>query len=165
MPLHNDDTSNKLDVNTIKIFTIYAHDDKKAKERFYRQLAIYSRNKMIDLWDEDRIPPGPRLMQEEINDHIDSSRIILLLVSPNFTYTMRCLTSMDYAVQRSVEDKKTIIPIYIRLTDWPEAPFEKLLTLPRNGPPILEASSIEAAWYETAKEIRTVCDGLRNPKK
>src|SRR5260370_22739861 len=70
---------NSPNANTIKIFTIYAATDKPHKERLETQLSAYTWNGMMDLWDRDRINPSAGLIQQEIDKHIDSSQVILLL--------------------------------------------------------------------------------------
>ena len=150
-----------LDANTIKIFTIYADADKLHKERLETQLSPYVWSGMMDLWDRNRITPGAALIQQEIDKHIDSSQVILLLISPNFPASKQCLSEMARATQRRTNSEAIIIPIYIRPTDWPEAPFEGLLALPRSGEPVNSWSKVDEAWYDVAVDIRKACEGLR----
>jgi hypothetical protein len=164
MPIKNNATQNSLNANTIKIFTIYADADKLHKERLATQLSPYIWNQLMDLWDRDRINPSAELIQQEIDNHIDSSQVILLLVSPHFPASKQCLTEMERAMQRRTTSKTIIIPIYIRPTDWPEAPFEGLLALPRNGKPVSSWSNADDAWHNVAVDIRKACEGLRKPQ-
>src|SRR6266566_5320135 len=161
MSLQNNAAQNSQNANTIKIFIIYANTDKLHKERLETQLSPYRLNGMMDLWDRDCINPGAGLMQQEIDKHIDSSQVILLLVSPHFPAFKQCLTEMARAMQRRATSKVIIIPINIRPTDWPEAPFEGLLALPRNGKPVSSWPNADEAWYNVAVDIRKACEGLR----
>ena len=161
MSLHNNAAQNSQNANTIKIFIIYANTDKLHKERLETQLSPYRLNGMMDLWDRDCINPGAGLMQQEIDKQIDSSQVILLLVSPHFPAFKQCLTEMARAMQRRAASKVIIIPINIRPTDWPEAPFEGLLALPRNGKPVGSWPNADEAWYNVAVDIRKACEGLR----
>jgi nucleoside phosphorylase len=156
---------NIQNANAIKIFTIYAPADKLHKERLETQLFPYTLSGMMDLWDRDRINPAAGLIQQEIDKHIDSSQVILLLVSPHFSASKQCLTEMARAMQRRITGKIIIIPINIRPTDWPEAPFEGLLALPRNGRPVNSWSNTDEAWYDVAVDIRKACQELRKPRK
>ncbi len=147
--------------NTIKVFTIYANADRQHKERLETQLSPYIWNGLMDLSDRDRINPGTALIQQEIDKQIDSSQVILLLISPHFPASKQCLAEMARAMQRRATNKTIIIPIYIRPTDWPEAPFEGLLALPRSGEPVNSWSKVDEAWYNVAVDIRKACEGLR----
>jgi hypothetical protein len=164
IPVEDTAMQNSRNTNAIKIFTIYADADKHHKQRLDTQLAAYTWNGMMDLWDRDRINPSPELMQQEIDKHIDSSQVILLLVSPHFPASKQCLMEMECAMQPRTTGKKIIIPIYIRPTDWPQAPFEGLLPLPRNREPVSAWPNADNAWYDVAVDIRKACEGLRKPQ-
>ena len=158
-----EDTLPMQNSNSIKIYTIYADADKIHKQRLETQLAAYTWNGMITLWDKGLINAGPELTQQEINTYIDTAQIILLLISPNFSADKNCVTDMRRAMQRRIDKKTTVIPIYIRPTDWPGAPFEGLLSLPRNKPPVSSWSKADEAWYDVAIDIRRACEGARRP--
>ncbi len=151
----------KRSANPIRVFTIFANADTLHKERLETQLSPYTWNGMIDLWDRDSISASSNSIQQEINNHLDSSRIILLLVSPQFTASRQCLIEMEYAMQRRASGKAIVIPINIRPIDWLDAPFKDLLSLPRNGKPVVSWSSADEAWYNIAVDIRKVCEGER----
>ena len=156
-------TTPTINTGGIKIYTIYADEDKIHKQRLDTQLASYKRSGMMDLWDKDRIYATTELTQQKINNYIDTAQIILLLVSPNFSASEECATEMDRAMLRRKDHKTIVIPIYIRPTDWPAAPFEGLLSLPRDKRPVTSWPKADEAWYSVAVDIRRACDGLRTP--
>ncbi|HEU5228449.1 MAG TPA: toll/interleukin-1 receptor domain-containing protein, partial [Ktedonobacteraceae bacterium] len=148
--------------NTIKISIIYAEADKHYKERLRTHLAPQIRSKLIELWDEDSLSGGTDKLKE-VSKHIISSRIILLMVSPDFAASEECYTEMELAMQQRADDKAVVIPIRVRPTDWPGAPFEGLLPLPRDGKPIssLSSSQMDEAWRDVAKDLYNMCEGER----
>src|ERR1700694_3959666 len=102
---------------------------------------------MMELWDRDRINPIAGLIQQEIDKHVDSSQVILLLVSPHFPASKQCLTELARAMLSHTTSKAIIIPIYIRPTVLPQSPFEGFLALPRSRKSVSSWSNADEAWY------------------
>jgi hypothetical protein len=159
-PPSDEDTLPMQNATGVAIYTIYTDADKMHKDRLETQLAAYTWNGSITLWDKSLLGAGADV--QDINQYIDAARVILLLVSPNFPGSKDCIRDMKRAMQRRVDKNTIVIPIYIRPTDWPGAPFEGLLSLPRNKQPVSTWSRADDAWYDVAVDIRKVCDGLRN---
>ena len=151
------------DTGAVKIYTIYADEDKIHKQRLDTQLAAYKRSRLMDVWDKDRINASPEFIQQEIDKYIDTAQIILLLVSPNFSASEECVLDMERAMLRRKDHKTIVIPIYIRPVEWPKSPFEGLLSLPRDKRPVTSWPKADEAWYSVAVDIRRACDGLRTP--
>jgi TIR domain len=66
-----------------KIFVSYSHKDKKLFDEFKTMLAPAIRKGVVDLWDDNRIAPGSK-WKNEIKKALDSAKIAVLLVSPDF---------------------------------------------------------------------------------
>ena len=73
----------------------------------------------------------------EIEAHLNSAHIILLLVSPDLMASDYCYSiEMKLAMERHAAKTARVIPIILRPTDWKKAPFSKLQVLPSNHRPI-----------------------------
>jgi len=86
-----------------------------------------------------------------------------LLISSDFIVSQQ-LNDVDVkrAMERNDAKEATVIPVLLRPTDdLEEAPFGKLLSIPRNGKPVTKWSDRDEAFAEIAKEIRNVVEALK----
>ena len=67
----------------VKIFFCYAHEDEALLNKLKAHLMPLQREKLIDVWHNRDIKAGTE-WEREIDKHLNSAQIILLLVSPDF---------------------------------------------------------------------------------
>ncbi|QKQ76203.1 toll/interleukin-1 receptor domain-containing protein [Nostoc sp. TCL240-02] len=73
----------------IELFYSYAHEDEKLRDKLEKHLALLEREGVITGWHDRKIGAGKE-WQNEIDTHLNSSQIILLLVSANFIASDYC---------------------------------------------------------------------------
>lgn len=84
----------------IEVFLCYARKDKVLREALESHLEALRRSGQITLWYDREILPGVE-WKREIDTHLDTADIILLLVSPNFMRSNYCYsTEMCRALER-----------------------------------------------------------------
>ena len=74
---------------TIEVFFCYAHEDRTWREELERHLSVLKRSGQIAMWYDRLIRPGAE-WEREIDTHLNSTEIILLLVSPYFIASDYC---------------------------------------------------------------------------
>ena len=65
------------------VFCSYAHEDEALHEELEKHLSMLQANGVIDSWHDRAIPAGKE-WASEMNEHLNSAQIILLLISPDF---------------------------------------------------------------------------------
>jgi len=142
------------EVPLIKIFYSYAHEDELLRNELEKHLSLLKRQGRIDEWYDHNISAGAEWVQE-IDTHLNTASIILLLISPDFMSSEYCYsTEMKRALERHDARRARVIPIILRPVDWLSAPFGKLLVLPPEGRPITSWANRDEAFLEVTRGIR-----------
>src|SRR5438067_1035208 len=76
-------------IPTIEIFLCYAHEDEELRKGLEKQLRALKRQGLINTWHDRNISAGAE-WEREIDKHLNTARIILLLVSPDFMDSDNC---------------------------------------------------------------------------
>jgi integrase len=142
----------------LEIFFCYAREDEELRQGLEKQLRALRRQGIIDIWYDREISPGKE-WEVEIDKHLKSADIILLLVSSDFMDSDYCYgIELRRAMQRHERGEAVVIPIILRPVYWQGAPFGKLQALPTDGKPVIDPSwhYLDRAFYDIAEGIRTV---------
>ena len=144
------------------VFFSYSHKDEGLRDELETHLKLLQRQGIISTWHDRKILPGGE-WGDEIDNHLERARIILLLVSADFLASDYC---WDIEVRRAVErhdaGEAVVIPIMLRACDWKGTPFEKIQGLPKNMTPVTASNDRDAVWAAVAKGIRAVAESLNN---
>jgi hypothetical protein len=144
----------------IEIFYSYAHKDERLKEKLDIHLSLLKQEGLIMGWYDREIRAGAE-WASEIEAHLNSAHVILLLISPDFMASDYCYSiEMKRALERHDAQEAHIIPVILRPTDWERAPFGKLQALPTDRRPITRWSNRDEAFLHVAQDIRKVVDEL-----
>ncbi len=146
----------------IEVLLCYANED----ERFSKELAIYlgalQRQEFFNLWSDHNISAGTEYLHE-IDEHLKTAQIILLLISVYFINSDYCWKiQMQQAIERHNRGEAIVIPIIVRPVYFQRAPFAKLMPLPTNGKPIIDSSwhNPDDAFYDVSEGIRKAAEKL-----
>ena len=145
----------------LKLFYCYAHEDKALRDALDIHLTSMKRHDMITVWYDREISPGT-MWEREIDKHLTTSDIILLLVSAPFLASDYCYgIEMKKAMERHEAGTARVVPIILRPVDWEDAPFSQLQVLPTGAKPVTRWSDRDEAFEDIAKALRKVVKDLR----
>jgi hypothetical protein len=147
-------------VEPVEIFYSYSHKDEKLRDQLAVHLTMLQRQGVIKAWHDRSIGAGSE-WAKEIDDKINSARIILLLVSANFLASDYCYSiEMSRALERHEAGEALVIPIILKPVDWSGAPFGKLQAFPKNAKPVTTWSDRDKAFVDIAQGIRKAVEEI-----
>jgi hypothetical protein len=142
----------------LEVFFSYAHEDEELKVKLADQLAVLQRLGAITSWDDRMIDAGSE-WRAEIERHLDTAQVILLLVSADFLASEFCYgVEMKRAIERHRRGEARVIPVILRACLWKRAPFGELQALPRDGKAI-------TTWANMDEAFRNVAEGIERAVK
>jgi len=143
------------------LFFSYSHRDETLRDELEIHLTMLKRQGVITTWHDRRIGAGKEF-GKEISHYLEEAEIILLLVSPDFLASDYCYdVEMARALDRHETHEACVIPVILRPCDWHNAPFAKLLAVPKDGKPVTKYPNQDDAFLEIAGAIRVAANKLR----
>jgi len=151
----------KLFDDQITLFYSYAHNDESLRKELEKHLSLLRNQGFIAQWYDRDISAGTE-WASQINNHLNTAHIILLLISADFLASHYCYSiEMKRALERHKIGEACVIPILLRPVDWRDAPFSMLQALPQNAQPVTTWKNRDLAFADIAKQIHKVVDELR----
>lgn len=142
----------------IKVFFSYSHKDEQLRDELAKHLTSMRRQGVIADWHDRKITAGNE-WAGEIDEHLNTAQIILLLISSDFLASDYCY---DIELKRALERHETgdarVIPVILRSVDWRGEAFGKLNALPKDAKPVTSWSNIDEAFVDIARGLRAVID-------
>jgi hypothetical protein len=152
-------------ITPIEVFYSYSHRDEDMRERLNTHLSPLKQEGVISAWYDRAIAAGSE-WQSEIDTHLDTADLILLLVSADFIASDYCYgVEMSRALQRHEAGEARVIPIILKPVDWQHASFAKLQVLPTTGKPITTWRNRDEAFLDVARGIRMAQVQLTDPDR
>ena len=151
-------------LSTVEVFYSYAHKDEQLLGELINHLTILKRQRVIRDWHDRKITAGTE-WKGQIDHHLNSARVILLLVSSDFIASDYCYDiELRTALERHERGEARVIPVILRPVDnWQAAPFGKLQAAPTNGRPVTQWPNPDEAFANVAGHIRNAVEEILNP--
>jgi hypothetical protein len=138
----------------LSLFYSYAHEDESLREQMEKHLRLLRRQGLISEWHDRQIVAGTQWARQ-IDSHLETASVILLLISSDFLASDYCYDlEKQRALERNSRGEARVIPIILRPCEWRNAPFATLQVLPRDGLPVTEWDNIDSAFLNIARGIR-----------
>ncbi|HYY57088.1 MAG TPA: TIR domain-containing protein, partial [Pyrinomonadaceae bacterium] len=145
----------------VEVFYSYSHKDERLRNKLDNHLSLLQRQGLIKEWHDRMIEAGGD-WENEINEHLDTARIILLLVSDDFIASDYCYSiEMERALERHQNEEARVIPIILRPVDWESSPFAKVQALPKDGKAVTQWKNRDEAFKNIAQGIRKIIEGFK----
>ena len=146
---------------SIEVFYSYAHEDEELVKELRKHLSILKRQGVVRDWYDREITAGTD-WKGQLDQHLNSAGVILLLVSADFLASKYCYdVEMRRALERHDQGKARVIPVLLRMVDgWQGAPFGKLQSLPTDGKPVTSWKIRDEAFADVARGIRNAIGQL-----
>ena len=146
--------------DSVRLFYSYSHRDEQYREQLEAHLAALRRQNLIEEWNDREIVPGQE-WQGVIDNKLEASKVILLLVSADFINSDYCYeTEMRRAVEKHERREAIVVPVIIRPADWHETPFGRIQAIPKDGKPVTLWANQDEAWLDVVRGIRRVLTQL-----
>ena len=147
----------------VSIFISYAHEDELLRQQLDTHLSLLRQQGLIADWHDRQILAGDKWAQE-IDHHLETASIILLLISPDFLASDYCYDiEMQRALERHKRGEARVIPIILRPCDWRSSPFAHLHCLPRDGKAATTWENQDEAFLALAQGLRRVIEWQQVP--
>ena len=147
-----------------KVFVSYSHLDEKFRNELDIQLKILEKKNYLEWWSDQRLIPGDE-WEQAILDKLETSDIILLLVSSHFLASDFCWNiELTKAIKRHEDGDARVVPIFVRDCAPEETPIEKLHGVPSKDKPVSNWKDRHKAWMKVAKGIQNAVEEWRKFK-
>ncbi len=151
-----DMTEDIINHPAVEVFFSYSHVDESLRDELAKSLKLLERQKIISRWHDRRIGAGQE-WKGEIDVHLNSAAIILLLVSADFLNSDYCYdVEMKRAMERHDSGAARVIPVILRECDWQIGDFAKLQALPTDGKAVTSRH-----WHTSDEAFTVVAKGIR----
>src|SRR5947209_8074692 len=139
----------------IEIFYSYAHEDEPLRKELEKHLASLHQQGFIAGWHDRMISAGTE-WEHQIDSHLNTAPIILLLISASFIASKYCYSiEMKRALERHEAGEARVIPIILRHVYWRSMPFGKLQVLPTDGNPVDSSH-----WHNHDEAFADIVEGI-----
>ncbi|MGQ4649495.1 TIR domain-containing protein [Lyngbya aestuarii] len=146
----------------INVFICYSEKDKKQLTKLDTNFSTFEKQGLVRIWHKGDIKGGQR-PSDEINENLNSARIILLLVSPRFIADPSLESQRNQARKKEEAGEAMVIPILLsKVAFYDRQWFSEFQHLPRNGKPISGGgwSNQDEAFYTIAEEFGEIVDEI-----
>lgn len=153
-----------MEPQPLEVFFSYAHEDEELLGKLNNHLSLLRRQAHIAQWNDREMEAGAD-WKKEIDEHINSAQIILLLVSDAFIASDYCYgVEMERALERHANGEARVIPIILSPVDWETSPLNVLKALPKDGKAVTTWENRDEAFKDIAQGIRKVIENFK-PRK
>ena len=140
--------------SNLEVFISYSHCDVDWLKSLKVVLKPLERESQLISWCDRQIEAGEDIDKKAL-DHLDTAKIILLLVSPDFLASDYCYSiEMKGAMEKHAKGAARVIPVILRHCDWKGTDVGRLKAVPKDGKPVSTWADRDEAFMDIINELR-----------
>ena len=143
-----------------KVFVSYSGRDRDHLSRLREAARRLEEAGLVELWHDEAIDPGAP-WAEEIRRNLDSSRLVLALVSPDFLASPWCLAELERAFELRDRHLIDVVPVILRPCEWRKTFLGAIQALPHAGAAIECFPDQRDAWEQVVAGLERLLSGAR----
>jgi len=143
--------------NAVRVFISYSHRDKQYRDELLRHLAPLRLMGLISDLHDGKLTAGAD-WSTELREYLESSPVILLLVSNDYLSSQFAMAEMQRAMERGREGTARVVAIIARPCAWQKSPFAQFNVLPAGGKPVSTFKDRDKIWVVIVEAIREVVE-------
>jgi hypothetical protein len=141
-----------------RVFVSYSHQDAKYRDALRSAAKRLEDAQLISFWHDEQVAPGAP-WAEDIRRNLESARLVLALVSPDFLASSWCMSELGRAYELRDRRLLDVVPIIVRQCDWRETPLGAIQALPSGGAPVETSPNQAAAFDEVVAGLERLLRG------
>lgn len=138
-------------MSPVAVFVCSAREDASELNLLLKHLAGLRGDAVIN--HVENIPAGTYVRPIQL-ERIRSSRIAVVIVTPNLLASEGCQAELQAAFERMRKNQLSIVPVLAKPCDVGTSQLADLAVLPRSGIAISASDNPDHLWSEVAKEVR-----------
>ncbi len=142
-----------MSVMPIEVFISHARDDEHLRDELVKHLSVLRDEGRVHEWFDRKIIAGAD-REQELQAHLESADLIVLLISSSFFASEYCQNEAKRALERRACADALVLAVVVRPCDWRSAYLAELQVLPRDGRPVVDWPSHDHAWEDVVFELR-----------
>ena len=142
----------------MKLFYSYSHKDENLRDEIAKHLFSLKEKGLIDEWHDRKIPAGGGL-HKEIDTHLETSDIILLLLSADYLASPECRDEMHKAFELRKTNGTIVLPVIARPCAWKDEKMlsgADILAIPTDGKAITDWDKDNQAFVNIYAHIKDI---------
>lgn len=144
----------------VTLFFSYSHKDEALRDELEKHLASLKHQDIIDTWHDRGIGAGEEWAMQ-IDDHLRTADIIVLLVSADFIASRYCYDlEMKEALRRHETGEARVVPVILRPCDWHDLPFGKLQAATRDARAVVKFPTLDDGFLEVVQAIKAAAKSM-----
>lgn len=153
---------NSSELLTPMIFFSYSHYDEGKRHKLEMKLRYLETYGFAKLYSDREIPAG-QVWSEELTEKLNSSIIVLFLITSNFMGSEFIKKEeMPRAIINYDDEKTVCVPILLEDCVWKLYPYKHLQALPKDAKPVTHWSRPDAAYKDIQEKIQAILEEVKS---